>query len=125
MLSKIQTYLPSNAPLQAIVSKWQQGFKFEDTNKFHQHIDARELAQFIVVKRAVGDRHSLDAWKELEQDLMKEGWNEKLPLLLLLYADGKGAVADGNHRLKMVLDNYEACESLRKVPVKVHFSETA
>lgn len=120
----IQTYNPSNEPLQTITLKWQRGFKFADTNKFHQHIDARELAHFIVVHRAIGDRHSPDDWKMLERGLIKDGWDEKRPLLLFLCADGKGAVADGNHRLKMVLDNYEACESLRKVPVKVHFSET-
>ena len=120
----IQTYTPLNESLQAIVLKWKLGFKFEDTNKFHQHIDAKELANFIVVHRSVGDRHSLDAWKALEQGLIKDGWDKKRPLLLILYADKKGAVADGNHRLRMVIDNYDNCEALRKVPVKIHFSET-
>lgn len=124
MLSKIKTYTPLNESLQAIALKWYLGFKFEDTNKFHQYIDAKELEKFIVVKRKVGDRHSLDAWSSLEQALIKEGWDEKRPLLLLLYPDKKGAVADGNHRLKMILDNYDSCEALHKVPVKVHFSET-
>ena len=124
MLSKVKTYPPLNESLQAIALKWYLGFKFEDTNKFHQYIDAKELEKFIVVHRQIGDRHSKDAWSSLEQGLIKEGWDEKRPLLLLLYPDKRGAVADGNHRLKMVLDNYDSCEALRKVPVKVHFSET-
>lgn len=125
MLSKIQTYLPpNNSSLRDIVINWKLGYKFPDTNKFHQHMDAKELAKFIVVKRKIGDRHSKEGWNDLEQNLIKEGWDSKRPLLLLLYADGKGAVADGNHRLKIVLDNYDSCKVLRKVPVKVHFSET-
>lgn len=124
MLSKIQTYPPLNESLKVIAFKWKLGFKFDDTNKFHQYIDAKELEPFIAVHRKIGDRHSESSWKELEQDLIKNKWDKKRPLLLLLYADEKGAVADGNHRLKIVLDNYDKHESLRMVPVKVHFSET-
>ena len=124
MLSRIQTYPPLNEPLKVIAFKWKLGFKFEDTNKFHQYIDAKDLQQFIVVHRKIGDRHLLDPWQMLERSLVEEGWDEKQPLLLLLYADGKGFVADGNHRLKIALDYYGLCEHLNKVPVKIHFSET-
>ena len=109
--------------LKTIISNWKQGLKFEDTNKFHQYIDAKELEPFIAVHRKIGDRHTQEAWNDIEKSILTK-WNAKQPLLLVLYADGKGFVADGNHRLKMVLDNYDNHERLRMIPVKVHFSET-
>ena len=120
------TYDPLGEPLRTIIFKWKLGFRFDKPigEHYHQHIDARELADHIVMHRSIENgKHDDESWKELEKSLIENGWDSKLPLLFFIRANGKAAVMDANHRLKIVLELYDKYEHLRKVPVLFHFSE--
>jgi hypothetical protein len=63
-------------------------------------------------------RRSPEEWDTLEEQLQKEGWNPRDPLILDIGREGGVKVAEGNHRLAIA-----RALGIKKIPVRVFYAQ--
>lgn len=123
--AKTKSYYKMNPrnplPVETILKRWQENNQklYDPDTSFHALYPAKYISNFTDVDRKKGKyaNKSEEEWEELRNSIKNKGYDKDKPVHIKLGKNGIAKIAEGHHRLAVVMDS----NPNMKVPVRLHF----